>query len=260
MMSCIFILYIALFQHPESCGIACGLAAETMSMQGSGQGSTASDPEALFANRADLESARGAVSLWEARLAADSRDFTSAARLARAFYWLGTHAPDAERKSLLEKGIAAGRTAITLDPNRPEGHFWLAANMGALAESFGLLQGLKYRGEIRDELVRVLQLDPGFQSGSADRALGRWYYKVPGLFGGSNAKSEEHLRRSLTYAPENTASLYFLAETLIAMKRRTEAAEVLQKLIASPGDPGWAPEDREYKARAQRLLGTLEKR
>ena len=229
-------------------------------MQSNGPAVTIADPEALFANRSDLASARQAAAIWEARLTRDARDFTSAARLARASYWLGTHAPEAERKGLLEKGIAAGRTAVALDPRRPEGHFWAAANMGALAESFGLRQGLKYRGEIRDELMRVLQLDPAFQGGSADRALGRWYYKVPGLFGGSNAKSEEHLRRSLAYDPVNTASLYFLAETLIAMKRQKEAADALEKLIASPGDPGWGPEDREYKAKARRLLDTLQKR
>ena len=229
-------------------------------MQSNGPAATIADPEALFANRSDLASARQAAAIWEARLTRDPRDFTSAARLARASYWLGTHAPEAERKGLLEKGITAGRTAVALEPTRPEGHFWAAANMGALAESFGLRQGLKYRGEIRDELMRVLQLDPAFQGGSADRALGRWYYKVPGLFGGSNAKSEDHLRRSLAYDPANTASLYFLAETLIAMKRQKEAADALEKLIASPGDPGWGPEDREYKVKARRLLDTLQKR
>ena len=52
--------------------------------------------------------------------------------------------------------------------------------MGALAESFGMRQGLKYRGDIKDELLLVLKLDPAFQHGSADRALGRWYFKVPG--------------------------------------------------------------------------------
>ena len=63
-------------------------------------------------------------------------------------------------------------------------------------------QGLKYRGEIKEELETVLRLDPAFQEGSADRALGRWYFKVPGLFGGSKKKSEQHLRQSLTYNPE----------------------------------------------------------
>ena len=129
--------------------------------------------------------------------------------------------------------------------------------MGALAESFGLRQGLKYRSEIKNELESVLRIDPAFQQGSADRALGRWYLKVPGLFGGSQKKSEEHLRKSLTYNPNSTASLYFLAETLIAMNRKDDARATLEKVLAVPIDPDWAPEDREFKAKAQRLIGTL---
>ena len=144
-----------------------------------------------------------------------------------------------------------------MEPNRPEGHMWLAANMGALAESFGLRQGLKYRGEIKSELLTVLRLDPGYEQGSADRALGRWYYKVPGLFGGSDQKSEEHLRRSLTYNPTSTASLYFLAETLIALKRKPEAKEMLDRVLAAPIDPGWAAEDRDFKIKASVLIKTL---
>src|SRR6185436_11258629 len=96
---------------------------------------------------------------------------------------------------------AAGQRASAIDANRPEGHFWTAANMGALAESFGLRQGLKYRKPIKTELETVLRLDPAFQQGSADRALGRWYHKVPGLFGGSHRKAEEHLKTALTYNP-----------------------------------------------------------
>src|SRR5258708_29917217 len=119
--------------------------------------------------------------------------------------------------------------------------------MGALAESLGMRQGLKYRGEIRNELETVLRLDPGFQQGSADRALGRWYFKVPGLFGGSNKKSEEHLRKSLTYNPNSSASLFFLAETLIAEGKKEDARRTLQQLLAAPVDPDWAPEDREFK-------------
>ena len=89
--------------------------------------------------------------------------------------WLGGHGPLDERKQILEGGIAAARVAIAAEPKRPEGHFWLAATMGELAESFGLRQGIKYRGEIKDALLTVLKLDPAFQQGSADRALGRWY-------------------------------------------------------------------------------------
>ena len=155
---------------------------------------------------------------------------------------------------MLEQGIAAGRAAVAIEPKRPEGHFWIAANMGALAESFGMRQGLKYRGEIKRELLVVLKLDPAFQQGSADRALGRWYFKVPALFGGSNARSEDHLRRSLTYNPHSTASHFFLAETLRARDRRDEARAELQRVLDAPVDPDWAPEDRAFKQKARDLL------
>jgi tetratricopeptide (TPR) repeat protein len=215
------------------------------------------DADALYAQRADLASARKAADIWATRLTQDPRDFEAAWKLARARYWLGGHVPDQERKAVLEAGIGAARMAIAAQPQRPEGHFWLAANMGALAESFGLRQGLKYRGQIKDALLTVLKLDPVFQQGSADRALGRWYSKVPGLFGGSHRKSEEHLRRSLTFNPNSTASRYFLAETLVALDRRSEARAELERVLEAPADPAWVPEDREFKAKARTLLTRL---
>ena len=239
MMSCILLFYLA--AH----------ASLAIAPQPAG------DPDALYARRAELASARQAADIWQARVQQNPKDFESAWKLARARYWLGGHAPEGERRALLEQGIAAARTAIALTPDKPEGHFWLAANMGALAESFGLRQGIKYRGDIKNELLTVLRLDAAFQQGSADRALGRWYYKVPGLFGGSNRKSEEHLRKSLTYNPSSTASLYFLAETLIDARRKDDARAVLERLIAAPIDPDWAAEDREFKEKAQQLLRTL---
>jgi hypothetical protein len=161
------------------------------------------------------------------------------------------------QRSQYERGINAGRRAVMLNPGRPEGHFWMAANMGALAESFGLRQGLKYRGTIKDELETVLKMDPAFLQGSADRALGRWYLKVPGLFGGSKQKSLEHLQLSLTYNPNSTASRYFLAETLVEMNRRAEARAELQKVLDAPLSPEWAPEDREFKEKARALLENM---
>lgn len=220
-------------------------------------GAQADDPDALYRQRETLASAQRAEAIWAARLAHDANDFESAWKLARARYWLGGHADDKARKSYLEAGIAAGRAAVAAQPNKPDGHFWIAANMGALAESFGLRQGLKYRGDIKDQLEMVLKLDPAYLQGSADRALGRWYFKVPGLFGGSDSKSEEHLRKSLAYNPNSHSSLYFLAETLIELKRKPEAKTILQRLLDAPVDPEWAPEDREFKHKASVLIKTL---
>lgn len=149
---------------------------------------------------------------------------------------------------------------MTIEPNRPEGHFWIAANMGAMAESFGLRQGLKYRGAIKEELETVLRIDPAYQQGSADRALGRWYFKVPRLFGGSRKEAEAHLRASLKYNPHSSASHFFLAEVLLDDGRTKDAAAELRSVIEGPIDPEWAPEDREFKEKARARLAQLQSR
>jgi hypothetical protein len=158
---------------------------------------------------------------------------------------------------MYEQGIQAGRKAVALHPDRPDGHFWIGANMGALAESFGLRQGMKYRAQIKEELEAVRRLAPGYLDGSADRALGRWYYKVPRLFGGSQKLAESHLRASLTYDPASTASHFFLAELLLDQRRTQEARAELQQVLDVPLNPDWTPEGLEFKDKARKLLASL---
>jgi tetratricopeptide (TPR) repeat protein len=235
MRSCIVLFYIS--------ALAMGLHAQT--------------PDELYADRSNLASARRAADAWAAELKQQPASFDAAWKLARATYWLGGHAPEQERRTFLESGMDAARKALALKPERPEGHFWLAANMGALAESFGLRQGLKYRKAIKEELERALAIDPAFMQGSADRALGRWYYKVPGLFGGDDKQAEAHLRTSLKFNDQSTITHFFLAELLIDQNRKAEAREELQKVIDAPLDPEWAPEDQDYKVKAKTLLARL---
>ena len=236
MRASIFVFYIAAFLLPGQLDAQSG------------------DPDALYRERTAITKAREAVAIWDARLVKNPKDFDSAWKLARAEYWLGGHDDERNRRADLERGTEAGRQASMLEPNRPEGYFWMAANMGQLAESFGMRQGLKYRTPIREALETVLRIDPAYQSGSADRALGRWYYKVPGLFGGSKKKSEEHLRKSLTYDPASAASRFFLAETLFELDRKAEAIAELQRVIDGPVNPEWEPEDREFKRQAAERL------
>ena len=217
------------------------------------------DADALYRDRERPASALAAEKVWAGRVAARAGDFEAAWKLARARYWLGTNGPGAaeEKKRVLEQGIAAARAAMTARPEAVEGHFWMAANMGALADAHGLRQGMKYRTPIRAALEKALAIQPAYLDGSPDRALGRWYFKVPGLFGGDVRKSETHLRKALTYKADSIISLIFLAETLIELDRRPEARATLQAALDATPDPDWAPEDARFKAQARTLLATL---
>ncbi len=130
--------------------------------------------------------------------------------------------------------------------------------MGMMAEGFGLRAGLKYRGPIKDELQKVLQIDAGYNQGSAYRALGRWYFKVPRLFGGNKKTAEQYLKKSLEYNPASTVSHYFLAELYQDQGRNAEAGTELQRVIDAPPDPTHVPEDRDYKEKARLLLVRIE--
>ena len=108
------------------------------------------DADALYANRAVLADAKKAAALWQTRIDRDAKDFEAAWKRARAGYWIGGHEKDqSERDRAYEQAMAAARVAIAARPDAPEGHFWLAANMGGYAEDHGIRGGLKYRGDIR---------------------------------------------------------------------------------------------------------------
>ncbi len=189
--------------------------------------------------------------MWEGRLSAHANDFEAAWKLARASYWLGGHVAVGERRKQFERGVTAATRAVAIDPKRPEGYFWKAANMGALAESSGMRAGLKYRGPIKEALETVLNIDPAFEQGSADRALGRWYQRVPRLFGGSKDKAEEHLRRSLTYNPNSSSSHFFLAELLLERGRRAEARAELEQGTGRVLRPGLGARGRGIQSQGQ---------
>lgn len=215
------------------------------------------DPDRLYAEREQLPRALEAASIWASRLQSNQSDFEAAWKLARAAYWLGGHVSAAERRPQYERGITAANRAIALRPDRPEGHFWLAANMGVMAEAMGALGGLKYKNPVKRELETTLAIDASFLQGSADRALGRWYLKVPALFGGSKTKSIEHLQRSLTYDPSSAASHLFLADTYTAMKRWEDVRRELQLVLDAPATAEWAPEVREFQQQARARLQAL---
>src|SRR5258707_2831746 len=68
----------------------------------------AQSPDALYAERANLTSARRAADAWSAALVRDPRSFDAAWKLARVDYWLGGHGTETERRARLEAGIDAG--------------------------------------------------------------------------------------------------------------------------------------------------------
>jgi thioredoxin-like negative regulator of GroEL len=221
----------------------------------------ADDPDRLFSRR-DASSVAKAAAIWKGRLAAQPTDAEAAWKLSRALYWGAANATETReaRRAVLQDGVAVARRAIAIAPSRPEGHFWMAANMGLLAEVFGRREGLRYHDDIKKALDAVIAADPAFLHGSAQRALGRWYATVPGMFGGNKTLGEQHLRRALDYKRDSAITMVLLAELLIETGRRDEARPLLEAAASAPDDPEWAPEDGRFRDRARTLLASSPRR
>src|SRR5436309_5645333 len=98
---------------------------------------------ALYAQRSSIEKARQAAAVLRRARMSDYSNYEIVWKLARCDYYVGDHEADDDAKlNAFREGIAAGEAAVKIAPDRPEGHFWLGANLGGGATAQGTLYAL----------------------------------------------------------------------------------------------------------------------
>jgi tetratricopeptide (TPR) repeat protein len=211
----------------------------------------------LYKERADLQRAREGIVLLARALAADSGSYDAAWRLARLNYFLGSHTTDkAERSRSYDKGIEAARRAVALQDGKPEGHFWLGANLGGRAQQ-SALSGMTSIDEIRGEMEKVIKLDEGFQGGSAYMALGQVDLEAPKFLGGDAKRAVEVLEKNLRFGETNVLYRLRLAQAYLAVNRQEDARKELGAVLNMTPDPDYLPEYDDAVAQARKLLDQL---
>lgn len=216
-----------------------------------------SEADQLYRGREDLAKVRQAVNLMRQARMLDSSSFDAAWKLAQVNYYLGDHTTDdRERDTAFEEGMKAGKAAVNLQPNKPEGHFWLGANYGGSAEH-STIPSLTSVEDIQREMGAVLKIEEGFQSGSAYLVLGQLYLKAPRIVGGNYQKAVENLEKGLKFGATNGLLRLRLAEAYHAVSRDADARKQVDELLASTPDPNYLPEQKEAVEEAKRLLAKL---
>jgi tetratricopeptide (TPR) repeat protein len=204
--------------------------------------------------RRDTVNVRTGITLLRRAVAANPQDYEAWWRISKLTCYVARHTPEPEKLELLEAAIESAKKAVALEPHRAEGHFWLGANYGLLAEAKGLVTGLRMVGTIRDEMATVLRLDADYEQGAALRTLARVYYRAPFFRGGDKRRSEAVLRDCLRRFPQNSLTLLYLADTLRSLGRQAEAQQQLERILALCPDPGYEPELEENQAEARARL------
>ncbi len=209
----------------------------------------------LYTERADLAKAKEALAKLEEALTAGEDAYSAYWRMARLEYWIGDHTANGEaKKKLFLQGVEHAKRAVELDSDKADGHFWLGVCYGVYGEAKGVLKSLALVKPIKAAMRRVLEIDPAYDRGGADRVLGRVFHEVPRIAGGSEKTSLEHLLKSVEYGPRVGLNLLYLADTYISLDRVEEARKTLETLLTMEPYPDLLPETEEEREQARARL------
>lgn len=215
------------------------------------------EADALYEGREDLNKARVAVASLRQATTAEYGNYDAAWKLSRAAFYVAEHTDnDTERDDMYREGIEAGKAAIALQPNKPDGHFWLGANYGGSA-AHSTLANLSSFQDIKGEMEAVLKIDESYEGYSVYLGLGRLYLQAPRVLGGDSKQAIEYLEKGVKLSPTNTMMRADLAEAYIANSRDADAKKQIQAILAATPDPKHAPEHKDAVAKAQKLLQKL---
>jgi tetratricopeptide (TPR) repeat protein len=225
-----------------------------------GSSERVAEADQLYAQREDLSKVRLGVAVLRHARTLDYGSYEAAWKLARMSYYLGAHTDDErERDDAFREGTEAGKIAVQLNTEKPEGHFWLGANYGGSAEH-STLAGLSSVEDIRREMEEVLRIDEQFQAGSAYMALGQLYLQAPRLLGGDHQKALEYLEKGLRFGHDNALLRVRLAEAYHEANRNGEARKHIDILLKMTPHPDYVPEHREAVDKAKKLLEKMDRR
>jgi tetratricopeptide (TPR) repeat protein len=214
------------------------------------------DAESLFKEREDLDKLRSAVKLMTAVRDPDNRNYQVEWTFAKYSYFLGKFSTNEEESSeALEDGRDAGKIASRMEPQKPDGYFWYAANLGELSKRSPITIGLRAVDDIKESMNKVLEIQHDYQGASAYDALAQVELATR-VKGGDAKKAVELLEKGLQLAPHNTNIRLHLGEAYLAVKRDADARKQLDQLLAMKPDPEYMPEYRECIDKAKKLIQT----
>lgn len=210
----------------------------------------------LYEKRDNLDNLRQGVGLLQRARNAEPKNYEANWKLARFNYYLGSHTEDdKESEKAFKQGVSAGQTASSISPEKPDGYFWTGANIGGRARKHPLTDGATSVNEIKEQMNKVIEIQPDYQGASAYDALAQVELST-GIFGGSADKAVEYLEKALALEDNNSNIRVHLAEAYLAKNRKEDAKKQLEYVLAMKPDPAFLPEFQESVAQARKLLET----
>jgi tetratricopeptide (TPR) repeat protein len=207
----------------------------------------------LFKQRDDLKNVREGIELLKRVRQADRRNYETAWKLSRLYYYLGKYSKDEkESDQALKDGIETARLATRIEAEKPDGYFWLGANLGERAKH-NPLTGLASLDDIKGAMQKVISLQPDYEGASAYDVLAQIELETD-IFGGSAQKAVELLETAVSLEKNNSYLYLHLGEAYLAVDRNAEGKKQLETVLKMKPDPDHLFEHQEAVEEAKKVL------
>lgn len=176
------------------------------------------------------------------------QDYETAWKTARLVYFIGNYGvgenkfvSSSDGVALFNYGVSAAKIAKQLKPNRVEGNFWYAVDLGSYGLAKGVLASASNAKYGMAALKVAMSVDPGYQNYGASRILGRYYQELPGIFGGDADKAYKLISASVKSAPKFSNNWVFLGQFYLSSGQYANAVTACQKAL------NMTPQDGKYE-------------
>ena len=215
--------------------------------------------DALWGQRSAPAKAQACYAKTQELLKLDAKNYAGLWRQARAAYWMADGASNKKQQAKWGKiGWDAGEAGRALHADRVEAQFWGAASLGNYAKGVGVMKavwdglGKKYEAWVR----KAYSIDRNYANAGPPRALGRYYFTLPGIAGGDADKSIKYLEEAKKIAPDILRTRAWLAEVYLDEDQNDKAKAELDYCLAADVNKG----DREDNKRFLPICKELAKK
>ena len=157
-------------------------------------------------------------------------------------------------RALFAGGAEQARAAQNIEGDRVEGVFWEATCALEAARLSGKIAAGLALGRAQKQLNRAAQIDERYHFAGPLRVLGRVTHLKPLVLGGNLDYALAFFERALQIAPDNSTTLLYYADALIADNQPAQARRTLKQIIAAPALENWKWESERDRELARVMM------
>ncbi len=158
-------------------------------------------------------------------------DIQSYCQLSHIHYKIAGKVQEKLQETEYQKCIEYADAAIARYPEAGTAYFMKALCIGKRGELNGVWSSLKMLDDFESNMKKAVEFNPSLDGGGPYRALGRFYFQLPRLLGGSLKNAIQYLEKAMTYDPENWENLLFLGEAYLEDDRYQKAHTLLARFM-----------------------------